>query len=405
MPDFEIDLNKAATAVKDPPVEAKEPKGVVAKLRLIEDELKGFFIERNEVIHGAILAHVAKEHILMLGPPGCAKSDIAESLSAAFNGSKLFYYLMTRFTTPEEIFGQLSVRALEQDRFNRVTVGRLPEASDVVLDEIFKSSSSILNSLLMAINERKFFNDGVMTKLPLHTVTGTSNELPESKELDALYDRFMLRYNVGYIRETSGLKRLLMAPDHKFKTTVDYSEITKAHEEAMQIPVPEESADMLTRIALNLREEGIFVSDRRIRNCQHVIKAEAFLSGKTKVDEESIEIIQHCMWNDPKEISKTRSVILGVANPLAQQALEKYEMALEIKNNVYAIKEDDKRKKATLEANGKIKKLHVDLKKIVEEMKAKGKPAARYEEMQNRITVMHSEMLMECLGIDQKTLA
>jgi MoxR-like ATPase len=121
---------------------------------------------------------------------------LARALAQAFGGV-YFERLLTKFSTPEELFGPISLKALEQDKFQRVLTGKLPEAQFAFVDEIFKSSSAILNSLLTLINERVFHNDGAAVQCPLVTMFGASNELPEGKELEALFDRFLFRFEVG----------------------------------------------------------------------------------------------------------------------------------------------------------------------------------------------------------------
>jgi hypothetical protein len=123
------------------------------------------------------------------GSPGTAKSALVRAIAQAFGGS-YFERLLTKFSTPEELFGPISLKALEQDRYERVTAGKLPEAEFAFVDEVFKANSAILNSLLTAMNERLFHNDGAPAQMPLVSLFGASNELPEGKELEALFDRF-----------------------------------------------------------------------------------------------------------------------------------------------------------------------------------------------------------------------
>src|SRR3990172_9223884 len=163
------------------------------QLRCIRDELAQTFLERSEVIDGALAALLAGQHVLLIGPPGTAK------------------WLLTKFTTPEELFGAVSLRALENDEYRRVTTHKLPEAHIAFLDEVFKANSSILNSILTLMNERRFHNGRDPIDVPLITLFGASNELPEEDELQALYDRFLLRFVVGYVKEDFRFLRMLEA--------------------------------------------------------------------------------------------------------------------------------------------------------------------------------------------------
>jgi len=172
------------------------------KLNNIIKELKSDFYERDEVVEGSVCALLTSNHMLILGPPGTAKSQLSNELCSRITGTQYFHWLLTKFTTPEEIFGSVSLKGLENDEYRRITTHKFPEAHIAFLDEIFKASSSILNSLLTAVNERIFFNGTSKYEIPLISLFGASNELPaDDDELDALYDRFMLRYAVGYIKE------------------------------------------------------------------------------------------------------------------------------------------------------------------------------------------------------------
>ena len=149
--------------------------------------------------------------MLLLGPPGTAKSELGRRLSRICQGT-YFERLLTRFSVPEELFGPLSMTALEQDKYVRQTKGYLPEASVAFIDEIFKANSAILNSLLTILNERLFDNGATRTAVPLICLVGASNELPESEELDALYDRFLLRYPVSQVSSSRQQRPALVHP-------------------------------------------------------------------------------------------------------------------------------------------------------------------------------------------------
>ena len=169
------------------------------KLRKIREELQQMFLERAELIDGALAALLSAQHVMIVGPPGTAKSMLADELCRRIEGASYFQWLLTKFTTPEELFGAVSLKALEADDYRRVTSHKLPEAHIAFLDEVFKASSSILNAILSIINERLFHNGRQVTAVPLLSLFGASNELPEDDELLALYDRFLLRFVVGYI--------------------------------------------------------------------------------------------------------------------------------------------------------------------------------------------------------------
>jgi MoxR-like ATPase len=154
-------------------------------------------LEREAPVRLALLAALAGEHVLLIGPPGTAKSALARRLHSAFAQTRYFERLLTRFSTPEELFGPLSLKALEDDRYERLTDGFLPTAGIAFLDEVFKANSAILNALLTLLNEREFDNGTQRFRTPLISVVAASNEVPTDDALHAFYDRFLVRVPVS----------------------------------------------------------------------------------------------------------------------------------------------------------------------------------------------------------------
>src|SRR5262245_66019458 len=208
------------------------------KLKKIREELRQTFLERADLIDGALAALLSSHHVLIVGPPGTAKSMLADEMCRRIEGANYFQWLLTKFTTPEELFGAVSLKALEADDYRRVTDHKLPEAHIAFLDEVFKASSSILNAILTIINERLFHNGRQVTAVPLLTLFGASNELPEDDELLALYDRFLLRFVVGYINEDFRFLKMLQTKEPAERTMLTLDELLQMQAESPAVPVP-----------------------------------------------------------------------------------------------------------------------------------------------------------------------
>lgn len=257
------------------------------RLRTILSTLAKDLVERDVAVRLALLVALAGEHLLLVGPPGTAKSLVARRLRLAFEGATYFERLLTRFSVPEELFGPLSIKGLEEDRYERLTESYLPTASIAFLDEIFKANSAILNALLTLLNEREFDNGSRREKTPLVAVVGASNELPEGDELDALFDRFLLRLHVAPV-SAAAFPTLLHLKDgeipilpKEIRLTTDFLDTVREGAEIVEMP------DGVTALLGDLRDlcaaEKIPVSDRRWRKIVKLLRTSAFSNGRGSV--------------------------------------------------------------------------------------------------------------------------
>ncbi len=278
------------------------------RLRHLRDALTSGLVERDLAIRLALLAALAGEHIVMHGPPGTGKSLVARRLQLAFRGATYFERLLTRFSVPEELFGPLSIKGLEEDRYQRLTEGYLPTASVAFLDEIFKANSAILNSLLTLLNEREFDNGAVRESVPLVSVVAASNELPEGEELAALFDRFLMRLHVGPVSK-SGFTQLLqlrgsVTPTVSPNLSLSAADLARVQALAEGVTVPAEVETLLADLRDWCTAEGIEVSDRRWRKVVKLLQVSAATNGRDHVSIWDAWLLQHCLWNEPEQREK-----------------------------------------------------------------------------------------------------
>ena len=305
-------------------------------------DLVAQFPERSNVIDGTLAAVLANEHVLLIGPPGTAKSALVRSIAQAFDRS-YFERLLTKFSTPEELFGPISLKALEQDRFVRVTTGKLPEAEFGFVDEIFKSNSAVLNSLLSIVNERVFHNDGAPITCPLVTLFGASNELPDGRELEALFDRFLLRFDVQYLLVASNLRSVLSAGEPMVATKLTMDDLRRAQAEVAAVTVTDDTVDALLSIRDACRGEGIIASDRRWKKALKLVKASAWIAGEKKTCPEDLRILVDSLWREPKERSKVARIVGTLSDPASMQSVEILDAAREIATKVASLKSGDRK--------------------------------------------------------------
>jgi len=275
------------------------------RLQSLLDLLLDGLIERETEVRLALLAALSGEHMLLIGPPGTAKSELARRLHKAFDGPAYFERLLTRFTVPEEVLGPLSIQALEEDRYERKTEGYLPNASIAFIDEIFKANSAILNALLTLLNERLFDQGSQRIPVPLVCVIGASNELPEDDGLDALYDRFLIRCHVTPGSE-SGFEQLVdLGPPSSVEVPaglrLDQTSLREIRQAAESVALGEEARSIITELRGWLNEQQIVVSDRRWRQIIKILRVSAATNGRAEVSEWDCWLLQHCTWSKPED--------------------------------------------------------------------------------------------------------
>ncbi len=286
-------------------------------------------IERETATRLTLLAALSGEHSLLIGPPGTAKSVLARRLHLAFEPGHYFERLLTRFSVPEELFGPLSIKALENDRYQRLTERYLPTANIAFLDEVFKANSAILNTLLTLLNEGEFDNGDCRVKVPLIAVVGASNELPADDDLQALYDRFICRYNVQAVSDDNFVA--LLELDEENIEPADSDRLSHAEVDAIQtgaqaLPLSADALTLLKALRPYLATQNIVVSDRRWRKVLKLLKVAAHTNAQSEVSLWDCCLLEHCLWNTPAEqdvIQQWLSRQIGAGSGFKTERLEK----------------------------------------------------------------------------------
>ncbi|MEM6801827.1 MAG: AAA family ATPase [Bacteroidota bacterium] len=294
---------------------------------LLEKLNEGLF-EKEKIVGLAFLSAIAGESIFLLGPPGVAKSMAARRLKYAFKDARSFEYLMGKFSTPDEVFGPVSISKLkDEDKYERLTDNYLPGANIVFLDEIWKSSPPIQNSLLTVLNEKIFRNGDQVFKVNIRGLISASNELPLKGEgLEAIYDRFLIRLMVGGIQDEELFNRMITMKGYVDEeslvdrdmriTDEEYEEWEKQIDE---IEVPDHILGLIQHIRKILAQRNvtadaarqIYVSDRRWRKITRLLRSSAFLNGRKEVIVMDCFLIEDCIWDREDEIQEASDLVLG----------------------------------------------------------------------------------------------
>lgn len=296
---------------------------------LIEKLSYGLY-EKKQAVALSLLSAVAGESIFLLGPPGVAKSMVARRLKEAFLTGSSFEYLMSRFSTPDELFGPVSISRLkDEDRYERIVDGYLPQATVVFLDEIWKAGASIQNTLLTVLNEKIYRNGTQTIQLPMKVLIAASNELPAEHEgLEALWDRFLIRYVVEGIRDKDLFVRMICAVEDDFEKLPEQLKISDEQylawqDGARQIAVPQSISDFIYAVRTALERDRLssidkrilkvpYVSDRRWKKLVRLLRASAFLNARSEVGLSDLTLMIHCLWNDPEDKDALRNLLIGL---------------------------------------------------------------------------------------------
>jgi len=295
--------------------------------QLLDNLCKGLY-EREQSVKLALLSAIAEESIFLLGPPGVGKSLIARRLKYAFRDGTSFEYLMSKFSTPDEIFGPISIKKLkDEDKYERLTENYLPSANIVFLDEIWKAGPAIQNALLTILNEKIYRNGNVDMQVNIRGIITASNELPpKNRSLDPIWDRFLIRLEMGNIKQFRNFLNMITDTEDVYEDNLN--EETKLTESLLdrwtqaidRVEVPAEVLNTIQVVKVQLEKHNakpnnadnqIKVYDRRWKKIVRLLRTSAFLNGRTEVDLMDCFLMVHCLWNKPEQLDLIKEMVSG----------------------------------------------------------------------------------------------
>ncbi len=398
------------TTLPHTPTDLTSIMPILNRFQAMETEICGHLLGHDEAVRIACLALLSRQHLVLLGPPGTGKSYLMELLAeriapATGGGLSTFVYLMTRQTKPDELFGPVSVQGLKHDQYRRVTSSMLPEVELAFLDEVVKSNSAILNSLLTLMNERKFDNGGVRHSVPLISLFGASNEMPQGDDLGALFDRFLLRGIMEYV-DAPTFRKILRLPIMRPapSVTIQHTDLITLQQTAASLPIPDSLLDAFDQLRTDLTNRGIVASDRRWRQLLGLLRANALLEGRGVVEEDDLIILKHTLWQTPEQRQEIGRMAAKLANPLNARAVELgdqavgiFQAAMDKQGNGQL--DDEAKMAAAIEAMTKLKSVATELKRVHDQATSQGRSPARIAKEQGRISQMREEISALVIGV------
>ncbi|GAA2062125.1 AAA family ATPase [Catenulispora yoronensis] len=375
---------------------------VAARLRAVNGELADLYLERSDVVRALTVGVLAGQHSLLLGPPGTAKSELARELTSRIDGARFWEILLSRFSDPKSIFGPIDVAALTAGRYVQLLDGRATTADVGFVDEIFKCGPAALNSMLAFMNERVYHpeNGDAPVRCPLLSLVCASNELASGDELSAIFDRLLIRLEVGYLRDPQNFRALLrssVAPAvPPTRTTLDLADLRAAVKTGVPaVKIPDAVIEAVADLRAGLRAQELTASDRRWKQCMRLVQASAFLDGRPEAGPDDVLVLAHALWETVETRVAVERVVLELVHPASGEALTLGDAVAELGHELDAKAGQSIEKLSDWvikKANPELRKAAKRLAELLREAEVAGRPtavlreaAARCAELQERI--------------------
>ena len=296
---------------------------VSTRFQQVARVLNTHFLDKQEIIRLMMVSAIAGEHMVIVGPPGTAKSAMIRMFAQLLDAT-YFEYLLTRFTEPNELFGPVDIKEFREGRYTRRIENTLVQAEVVFLDEIFKSNSAILNSLLHVINERKFSNGPEIVDVPLISLFAASNEVPNDENLSAMFDRFLLRvlsdvldsyhFHELMTRGVANEIRKMTGNSSGLNPIVTARQLRELQRRFDRFMVfPDDFMAKYKGLVFQIRSEGITVSDRRAVKMLKLFAASAVFDGRTRVHDGDFFVLRH-IWNNLDQVELLEEIVNPVVD-------------------------------------------------------------------------------------------
>ncbi len=314
--------------------------------------------------------------------------------------------MLNKTSDPSELLGPYSIKEMENDKFMRITTGKLPEAHIAFIDECFKANAPVLNILLPIMNEKIFYNDGKPNDIPLMTMIGASNEGPEDESLNAFYDRFLFRINVHYVKDAANKKRMYTnyinerrgIANLAGKTTITIEEIKALTEASKNIIVPKEIINKFVKFINDLDKQTIHVSDRRQNECLKILQASAVLHGRQQVGIDDFKALIYVLWDKEEQIPFIESTITKMINPFDDQFADFKKQFASLQKDIDASTDANEKASKSLEAKGNIEKLTSKLNRLINEASKNGKDITDFTTFRDEMVAYSNKVVQDALG-------